>query len=78
MKKKSKKISMVIGTAALAVSLTALPALASTPRNPGQGNGSQTMNNHGTTGYASMVKGALDSLVKAGTLTSDQENTILS
>lgn len=78
MKKISKKVSIAIGTAALAVGLMALPVLASTSPNPGYGNGTNMMSNQGTQAYTSAGSSVLDSLVKAGTLTQAQEDAILS
>lgn len=78
MKKISKKISIAIGTAALAVGLMALPVLASTSQNLGNGNGTNMMSNQGAQASTTAGSSVLDSLVNAGTLTQDQENTILS
>ena len=78
MKQFSKKISIAIGTAMLAVGLMALPVLANTTQTLGYGNGTSMMSNLGTQGYTSAGNSTLDNLVSAGTLTQAQEDSVLS
>ena len=51
----SKKISIVIGTATLAVGMMALPVLANTSQNMGYSNGTSMMSNQGSMQGVSMT-----------------------
>ena len=51
----SKKISIAIGTATLAVGLMALPVLANTPQNMGYSNGTSMMSNQASMQGANMT-----------------------
>lgn len=55
MKKFRNKISIAIGTAALAVGLIAVPVLANTSQNPGYSNGTRMMSNQGSLQGKSMT-----------------------